>query len=558
MTANPFLRLCQIKQWQPRFLIDTSDHPASAEQIDLEAKAALECNQADLCLGLIEIAQAMGIQSVEQLNLKATALSQLQLQQPEEQLKAAVLQRIQDQQPVDNGIAFETSPEELALLRGLLDVCATQQWTPQVLTEPRSSDPDAGLTTMVLKEAEAARQNQAPELALMLVDRALQHGFDSLWLLHSKALSLSQLEQFDLAHLLWEGLIQHDDLPDFVAVADAAYQHSQEQERRSKANPLLLELTEALQQHNLQPQFLPAPEEAQEDLDLQTLILQEAEALRNNDQAQLSADLLDIALNHGCDSLWLLHSKALSLSQLEQFELAHILWDELIQHDDLPDFEAVAVDAYRASEQREQSIQSTALLEALIGRIQQDHLQPQFLPCSGELNEDIDLQTLILQEAEALRNNDQAQLSADLLDIALNHGCDSLWLLHNKALALQKLGQLEAAIAVWKGLAHHEIEGFRNSVQSSLDSAVQELVLQQAQQAENSGSLEIAIETLTNALLNDPNQGAIETGLKAMLRKRRHGGTVPTETSPLEDHLDELDLNHAFLMQAEEHLAGSK
>ena len=180
------------------------------------------------------------------------------------------------------------------------------------------------------------------------------------------------------------------------------------------------------------------------------------------------------------------------------------------------------------------------------------------MPCSGELNEDIDLQTLILQEAEALRNNDQAQLSADLLDIALNHGCDSLWLLHNKALALQKLGQLEAAIAVWKGLAHHEIEGFRNSVQSSLDSAVQELVLQQAQQAENSGSLEIAIETLTNALLNDPNQGAIETGLKAMLRKRRHGGTVPTETSPLEDHLDELDLNHAFLMQAEEHLAGSK
>ena len=117
MTANPFLRLCQIKQWQPRFLIDNSDHPASAEQIDLEAKAALECNRADLCIGLIEIAQAMGIQSVEQLNLKATALSQLQLQQPEEQLKAAVLQRIHDQKPVANSIAVEANPEEQALLR---------------------------------------------------------------------------------------------------------------------------------------------------------------------------------------------------------------------------------------------------------------------------------------------------------------------------------------------------------------------------------------------------------------------------------------------------------
>ena len=40
---------------------DNSDQTASAEQIDLEAQAALACNRPDLCLGLIEIAQAMGI-----------------------------------------------------------------------------------------------------------------------------------------------------------------------------------------------------------------------------------------------------------------------------------------------------------------------------------------------------------------------------------------------------------------------------------------------------------------------------------------------------------------
>ena len=81
--------------------------------------------------------------------------------------------------------------------------------------------------------------------------------------------------------------------------------------------------------------------------------------------------------------------------------------------------------------------------------------------------------------------------------------------------------------------------------------------LQGAQQAEASGELEIAIETLTDALLNDPNQAAIETSLKAMLRKRRHGGTLPTAPSPMEDHLDELDLNHVVLMKAEERLAGA-
>ena len=149
-------------------------------------------------------------------------------------------------------------------------------------------------------------------------------------------------------------------------------------------------------------------------------------------------------------------------------------------------------------------------------------------------------------------------MSLDLLDLALDYGCDSLWLFHNKALALQKLGQLEAAIAIWKGLSHHQIEGFSNNVQTALGIAEQELILQTAHQAEASGDLEIAIETLTDALLNDPNQAAIETSLKSMLRKRRHGGGLPTETSPMEDHLDELDLNHAFLMQAEQLLTGSK
>jgi len=266
---------------------------------------------------------------------------------------------------------------------------------------------------------------------------------------------------------------------------------------------------------------------------------------------------MDLALQHGCPSLWILHNKAMALSQLQRFDLAHTLWEELIQHDKVPAFVSVAEEAYRASKQREQLVQSTPLREALIGRIQQDHLQPQVLPASGELSDDADLQTLVLQEAETQRNQDQAQLSLEILNLSLDYGCDSLWLLHNKALALQKLGQLEAAVGIWNGLSRHQIEGFSINVQTALGIAEQELILQGAQQAEASGELEIAIETLTDALLNDPNQAAIETSLKAMLRKRRHGDKVPTEPSPMEDHLDELDLNHVFLMQAEERLAGA-
>ena len=78
----------------------------------------------------------MGIQSVEQLNLKATALSQLQLQQkPEEQLKRPLCCsgfRIKNLLPIR--LLLKQTLQEQALLRELLDICAVQRFI-QVLTE---------------------------------------------------------------------------------------------------------------------------------------------------------------------------------------------------------------------------------------------------------------------------------------------------------------------------------------------------------------------------------------------------------------------------------------
>ena len=89
---------------------------------------------------------------------------------------------------------------------------------------------------------------------------------------------------------------------------------------------------------------------------------------------------------------------------------------------------------------------------------------------------------------------------------------------------LLKLGQLEAAIAIWNGLSHHQIEGFSNNVQTALGSAEEALLLQRAQEEEASAP-EMAIEMLTIALLDDPEQEAVETRLKALLRKQRKGST---------------------------------
>lgn len=412
MTLNPFLNFCRIKSWQPCQLDGSTEELLTPRHVSDEAKSALDAGRPDVCLGLIKIAQALDLQSVDQLELKAAALSMLQRE--------------------NYGInpeRIEIGESETDLLNDLLDACAAWDWTPHSFNRSHETAPLAELETLLLREAEETRKNGAVELSLTLVDLALQHG---------------------------------------------------------------------------------------------------------------------------CPSPWIRHSKAQALSQLQRFDLAHALWDVLIQKCNEPELASLAEKAYRASQQREKVIQSTPLLYALTNRIQQDDLKPLVLSTSDEHNDDTNLQTLILQEIATQRNQGQAQLSLDLINIAVNYGCHSLWLFHNKALTLQKLGQLEAAIGIWNGLSHYELAGFSDKVRSGLSSATQELILQRAQQEEVSGSLELAIKTLTAALLDDPNQSTIETTLKAMLRKRRHGGEVEDKTSPLEEYLDELDLNHAFLLQAEE------
>ena len=138
-----------------------------------------------------------------------------------------------------------------------------------------------------------------------------------------------------------------------------------------------------------------------------------------------------------------------------------------------------------------------------------------------------------------------------MIEITLEAGFDSPWFHHLKARALQKLEKFAEAIQIWEELSIEEIEGFSDTVRSALKAAKADQALAQARQQETSGALDAAIASLASALLSDPDQKEVETSLKAMLRKRRHGGTAAAESSPLEDHQDELDLNQAFLSQAQ-------
>ena len=67
MALNPLLNYCSLQRWEPRHLDVSEQNPPSADQVCDEARSALEAGRPTLCLGLIKIAKAQDLHSVEQL-----------------------------------------------------------------------------------------------------------------------------------------------------------------------------------------------------------------------------------------------------------------------------------------------------------------------------------------------------------------------------------------------------------------------------------------------------------------------------------------------------------
>ena len=76
-TRDLFLKCCQAHQWAPLHINSDESEELDSNSIDEEAKEALNQGKALLCLDLIELAKTMNLQSTIQLQLKSTALTQL-------------------------------------------------------------------------------------------------------------------------------------------------------------------------------------------------------------------------------------------------------------------------------------------------------------------------------------------------------------------------------------------------------------------------------------------------------------------------------------------------
>ena len=297
---------------------------------------------------------------------------------------------------------------------------------------------------------------------------------------------------------------------------------------------------------------IPTVEAWSEELDLQALILKEAIAARNDGAVELSLALLEQAIEHGYPSLWLGHHKALALRQMGDLAGAIGVWSELVDVEGMPGFTEKVATQLETTEQQladQKQARIERLPKELHSLMATANRVAAHIPTVEAWSEELDLQALILKEAIAARNDGEVELSLALLEQAIEHGYPSLWLAHHKALALRQMGELDAAIGIWTSLTVHSIKGFSDQVHSCLEEAKQQQIIDSAAVAAQNGNLEFAIEALAQALVQNPDHQKLNAALADYLRQRRSGDVEESDPYQAAQYLDQLDINHAFLME---------
>ena len=195
-------------------------------------------------------------------------------------------------------------------------------------------------------------------------------------------------------------------------------------------------LTQQWQPRQLSPSRISGVEE------LLQACLEEAIALREAGQAQLSLELLQAAEQAGLNSPWLIDNQARALVEMEQRQAACGLWQRLLEHSD-----STAANNARAMLE----LQERSLLNALGSVCAREGWVPRHLNDPGEGS----LLERTLKEIITSRECDAAPLSLDLALATLQQGWSDPWLLDNQARALVHLRREAEALAIWESLQHH-------------------------------------------------------------------------------------------------------
>ena len=438
-------------------------------------------------------------------------------------------------------------------------------WSLEHIILINNNSQEDDIAKLVIKESFRARKDHLFDLSLTLINLAIEYGIDSPWLLENKAQSLSDLRQFDAAHSIWKELISHEDRPQLVKTAKHHLSTSKEQQKQEIAGktPHILEkLHMIMKQHTWEPTHLTNHEKLGPEQDLTILIIKESFSAREKHKNQLSLELINAGLDHGLDSPWLLDNKAKSLVNLGKFQSAKTIWEGLLNCEGKAKLVQTAkqsLDCLEESKQQFEEKRPRQLIESFQEIANQHHWVFQNLPGIENLEDGNEIEVICLKEAIIACNQGNPQLSIILLDTIMDYGYQSLWLAHNKAIALSKIEENSAAISIWNTLKESENKNIAAKAHESLALALRHDNIERASAMAEAGNIEGAIQFLIESLCSDPDSKEYSDQLKKLIEHTLADEIKAYESDPeLKNHFLQLKLNGKIIDHFSKNLKGQK
>ena len=186
------------------------------------------------------------------------------------------------------------------------------------LPKPKGSGYNLDIPLLVRKEARRARTNELPKLAIELIEQTIQAGYDSPWLLHEKALSLSMMGQQKKALSLLNNLketAKGTKLKTSIKESLDEIQQNPKPEQVQTNNYFFKQSKAICKSNSIKPKFIPGINNISDKTSLKPLVFREARALLEL-KPKASLGLANTILDYFQNDLAALQLKGEALSEL--------------------------------------------------------------------------------------------------------------------------------------------------------------------------------------------------------------------------------------------------
>ena len=197
------------------------------------------------------------------------------------------------------------------------------------------------------------------------------------------------------------------------------------------------------------------------------------EALNTNNKLNKALNDIDSAIQSTGPNSQLLVQKAEILLKKGKIRKARITLNELskIKTDSkTSDTAKLLLARMQQLQQKAASDSSRELIEKLHQTTKNYFDESSFISANGDTPSDQELIQLVREEAHRARSRDFPKLSRDLIDQALQAGLESPWLLHDKALSINMMGEQSKALNILNELnEQHEGEKLRKAIKENIE-----------------------------------------------------------------------------------------